>query len=77
MQDDGDFEKIKSKGDKKKDKLLTMNPSEITYEMVSRKLREIALARGKKGVNRQEQVSPPSPTFFASCAYLCFKLKQA
>jgi len=56
MQDEGDFEKIKSKGDKKKDKLLTMDPSEITYDMVARKLREIALARGKKGVDRQEQV---------------------
>lgn len=57
VQDDGDFQKIKSKGDKKKDKLLTMDPTEITYEMVNKKLREIALARGKKGVDRQEQVS--------------------
>lgn len=56
MQDDGDFQKIKSKTDKKKDKLLTMDPTEITYEMVNKKLREIALARGKKGVDRQEQV---------------------
>ena len=56
LQDDGDFQKIKSKTDKKKDKLLTMDPTEITYEMVNKKLREIALARGKKGVDRQEQV---------------------
>ena len=53
--DDG-FEKIKSRGEKKRDKLLTMDPKEITYEMVNRKLREISLARGKKGVDRQEQV---------------------
>ena len=33
-----------------------MDPTEITYEMVNKKLREIALARGKKGVDRQEQV---------------------
>ena len=33
-----------------------MDPKEITYEMVNRKLREISLARGKKGVDRQEQV---------------------
>lgn len=59
LQDDGDFQKIKSKTDKKKDKLLTMDPTEITYEMVNKKLREIALARGKKGVDRQEQVIPP------------------
>ena len=50
------FEKIKSKTEKKKDKLLTMDPKEISYEMVARKLREIILARGKKGVDRQEQV---------------------
>ena len=51
--DDG-FEKIKSRGEKKRDKLLTMDPKEITYEMVNRKLREISRARGKKGVDRQE-----------------------
>lgn len=33
-----------------------MDPKEITYEMVNKKLREISLARGKKGVDRQEQV---------------------
>lgn len=53
--DDG-FEKIKSRTEKKKDKLLTMDPTQISYEMVSRKLREITLARGKKGIDRQEQV---------------------
>ena len=62
LQDDGDFQRIKSKGDKKKDKLLTMDPTEITYEMVNKKLREIALARGKKGVDRQEQARNPTPT---------------
>ena len=53
---DEGFEKIKSRGEKKRDKLLTMDPKEITYEMVNKKLREISLARGKKGVDRQEQV---------------------
>ena len=69
-QDDGDFQKIKSKTDKKKDKLLTMDPTEITYEMVNKKLREIALARGKKGVDRQEQVH-------LQCAFecICFIMK--
>ena len=56
VKDDDDFEKIRSKSEKKRDRLLTMDPTEITYEMVNKKLREIALARGKKGVDRQEQV---------------------
>lgn len=30
---------------KKKDKLLTMDPKEITYEMVNRKMREIVTSR--------------------------------
>ena len=38
------------------DKLLAMDPREITYEMVARKLGEIVLSRGKKGVDRQDQV---------------------
>lgn len=41
---------------KKKDKLLTMDSSEITYEMVARKLREIVTSRGRKGTDKQEQV---------------------
>ncbi|RMZ52937.1 hypothetical protein APUTEX25_001056, partial [Auxenochlorella protothecoides] len=40
-----------------KDRVLTMDPKEITYEVVSKKLREIALARGKSTrLDRQEQV---------------------
>lgn len=40
-----------------KDKLLTMDPKEITYEMVQKKLQEIAMARGKTTrIDRQEQV---------------------
>ena len=38
------------------DKLLTMDPKEITYEMVNKKLQEIVLSRGKKGIDRQDQV---------------------
>ena len=53
------FEKIKSRGEKKRDKLLTMDPKEITYDMVNKKLRDISLARGKKGVDRQEQARLP------------------
>lgn len=54
---DGAFEKIKSKSEKKKDRLLSMDPKDISYEMVSKKLQDIMLARGKKGVDRQEQVN--------------------
>ncbi|KAI7845552.1 hypothetical protein COHA_000843 [Chlorella ohadii] len=40
-----------------KDKLLTMDPKEITYEMVQKKLQEIAMARGKTTrIDRQEQI---------------------
>jgi hypothetical protein len=41
---------------KKKDKLLTMDSSEITYEMVAKKLRDIVTSRGRKGTDKQEQV---------------------
>ena len=45
-----------------KDKLLTMDPKEITYEMVQKKLQEIAMARGKTTrIDRQEQVGTEQP----------------
>lgn len=34
-----------------------MDTSEITYEMVARKLREIITSRGRKGTDKQEQVT--------------------
>ena len=33
-----------------------MDPTQITYDMVTKKLREIVTTRGKKGVDRSEQV---------------------
>ncbi|KIZ00748.1 Eukaryotic translation initiation factor 3 subunit C [Monoraphidium neglectum] len=42
---------------KKKDKILTMDPSEITYEMVNRKMREIIATRGRRGTDKQEQAA--------------------
>jgi hypothetical protein len=33
-----------------------MDPSEITYEMVNRKMREIIATRGRRGTDKQEQV---------------------
>ncbi len=47
-----------------KDKILSMDPKEITYEIVQKKLQEIAMARGKTTrIDRQEQVRS-----IASCA---------
>lgn len=40
-----------------KDKILLMDPNDITYEMVQKKLQDIAVARGKTTrIDRQEQV---------------------
>jgi translation initiation factor 3 subunit C len=41
---------------KKKDKIMTMDPKEITFDMVNKKMREILAARGRKGTDKQEQV---------------------
>jgi hypothetical protein len=53
---------------KKKDKLLTMDSSEITYEMVAKKLREIVTSRGRKGTDKQEQVRRSSSSSGSSGA---------
>lgn len=40
-----------------KDKILSLDPKEISYEMVQKKLREVALARGRAtALDRQDQV---------------------
>lgn len=40
-----------------KDKILSMSPAEISYEMVQRKLKEISMARGKATtLDRQDQI---------------------
>eukprot|EP00873_Tetraselmis_striata_P013074 jgi/Tetstr1/433338/TSEL_022624.t1 len=46
----------KGKKEKKKDKILTMKPEDITYVMVRNKLQEININRGKRGTDRREQV---------------------
>jgi Eukaryotic translation initiation factor 3 subunit 8 N-terminus len=65
------FEKIRTKMEKKKDKLLSMDPKEITYEMVTKKVQEINLARGKKGVDRQEQAGAPERVLRACLNSTC------
>ena len=47
---------IKSKTEKKKDKFFTMDPQQITFDMVRQKLKDIVMTRGKRGVDRNEQV---------------------
>ncbi len=47
--DEREAEERKQQQQKAKDKLLTMDPKEITYEMVARKLREIVLSRWEAG----------------------------
>jgi translation initiation factor 3 subunit C len=33
-----------------------MEPADISYDMVAKKLREIVMSRGRKGTDKQEQV---------------------
>eukprot|EP01018_Ginkgo_biloba_P021856 Gb_22095 [translate_table: standard] len=54
--EEGGWEKKKSKRDKLMDKQFMRDPSEITWEMVDKKLKEIIAARGRKGTGRVEQV---------------------
>ena len=52
----GGFEKVKSRADKRRDRILAMDPKDITFTLIAAKLREVVTVRGKKGVDRQEQV---------------------
>eukprot|EP00850_Spirogloea_muscicola_P006978 SM000034S12732 [mRNA] locus=s34:471145:477221:- [translate_table: standard] len=53
---EGGWEKKRNKKDKSMDKQFAKDPSEISWEMVNNKLKEIIAARGRKGTDRAEQV---------------------
>jgi hypothetical protein len=55
-EEEGSDEDVDRALDLKKDELLSMDPEKITYEMISKKQRELAQARGRRSTDRQTQL---------------------
>ncbi|MEW5305255.1 MAG: hypothetical protein WDW36_007810 [Sanguina aurantia] len=53
---DAEAAEQRSAAAKRKERLLAMDPKEISYSMVSSKMRELAMTRGRRGTDKQEQV---------------------
>ncbi|QDZ17597.1 subunit C of eukaryotic translation initiation factor 3 [Chloropicon primus] len=49
------FEKVKTKGEKKKVPFIEMDPKDISYGMIMKKCQELIMARGRKGTDKHEQ----------------------
>ena len=56
LDEGGEFEQVKSKAEREKDKFMQKDPKDITYGMVMKRSQELIMQRGKKGTDRKDMV---------------------